>query len=157
MTHTRSLRRLVATTAVAAAIPLVTGCGSGAQPPAATGGSSSAGTTSAATSTSAAGTSGQAAGVAAYCDALKSGQKELESMSAKLTDKAALQQGLTVLEKIRASAPTEVKSAWGDFIDFVKTAASGNTSAVAGAMQKMQAAGSTIEAHAKSACNISMS
>jgi len=153
MTHTIPLRRLLATVAVAAAIPLVTACGADTTPPA-TGGTTSAGATTAGTTASG---TGEAAGDAAYCDALKSGQKELESMTAKITDKAALQQGLAVLRKIEASAPTEVKSAWGDFIDFVTTAASGNTSAMAGALQKMQAAGTTIETHAKTTCNIDMS
>ena len=78
-------------------------------------------------------------------------------MSAKITDKAALQQGLGVLEKIQASAPAEVKAAWGDFIEFVRTAAAGNTSAMAGALAKMQSASTTIATHAKSTCNLDMS
>jgi hypothetical protein len=154
MAHTRSLRRPVATVVAAVSLSFVAACGSGGAPPATTGGSSSAGSSSAATSATA---TGQAGGDSAYCDALKSGQKELESIPSKITDKAALEQGLTVLQKIEASAPAEVKAAWGDFVDFVKTATSGNTSAMAGALQKMQAAGTTIAAHAKSTCNLDMS
>ena len=154
MAQTRSVRRPVATLVAVVAVSFVAACGSGGAPPATTGGSSSAGSSSA---TDSAAATGEAGGDSAYCDALKSGQKELASMSSKITDKAALEQGLTVLQKIEASAPTEVKAAWGDFIDFVKTATSGNTSAMAGALQKMQAAGTTIAAHAKSTCNLDMS
>ena len=151
MTHTTSVRRLLATAAAAAVIPFAAACGSGTTPPATTGGSSSgSAASSSATATADAGAQG-------YCDALKSGQKELESMSAKITDKAALEQGLGVLQKIQAAAPEEVKSSWGDFVEFVKTAAAGNTSAMAGAMEKMQAASTTIATHAKSTCNIDMS
>lgn len=78
-------------------------------------------------------------------------------MSAKITDKAALEQGLGVLEKLQAAAPAEVKSSWGDFVEFVKTAAAGNTSAIAGAMAKMQAASTKIATHARSTCNIDLS
>jgi hypothetical protein len=152
MTHTTSVRRILATSAAAAVIPLAAACGSGT-PPATTGGSSSS--SAAAGSSSATATAD--AGAQGYCDALQSGQKELESMSAKVTDKAALEQGLGVLEKIRAAAPAEVKSSWGDFVEFVKTAAAGNTSAMAGAMEKMQAASTKIASHAKATCNIDMS
>ena len=156
MTHTRSVRRILATSAAAAVIPFVAACGADTSPPATTGGSSSsavAGSSSASSSASAPAN----AGAQAYCDALTSGQKELESMSAKVSDKAALEQGLGVLQKIQAAAPAEVKSSWGDFVEFVKTAASGNTSAMAGAMEKMQAASTKIATHAKSTCNIDMS
>lgn len=152
MTHTTSVRRILATSAAAAVIPLAAACGSGT-PPATTGGSSSS--SAAAGSSSATATAD--AGAQGYCDALKSGQKELESMSAKVTDKAALEQGLGVLEKIRAAAPAEVKSSWGDFVEFVKTAAAGNTNSMAGAMEKMQAASTKIASHAKATCNIDMS
>ncbi|MFM6847833.1 MAG: hypothetical protein ACKOVB_01860 [Terrabacter sp.] len=152
MTHTASLRRTLVIAAAAAVMPLVAACGSDATPPATTGGSSS---TPAAASSSTPATA--AAGAQAYCDALKSGQKELESMSAKITDKAALEQGLGVLQKIQAAAPAEVKSSWGDFVEFVKTAAAGNTSAMAGAMEKMQAASTKIATHAQSTCGINLS
>jgi hypothetical protein len=153
MTHATSVRRILATSAAAAVIPLAAACGSGTTPPATTGGSPSS--SAAAGSSSATATAD--AGAQGYCDALKSGQKELESMSAKVTDKAALELGLGVLEKIRAAAPAEVKSSWGDFVEFVKTAAAGNTSAMAGAMEKMQAASTKIASHAKATCNIDMS
>lgn len=149
-----SLRRTLAVSAVAAVVPLAGACASGSAPPATTGGGSSSSATAATSVTAATSASGEAA---AYCDALRSGQKDLESMSAKITDKAALEQGLGVLEKIRAAAPAEVKSSWGDFVDFVKTAAAGNTSAMAGALEKMQAASTKIATHAKSTCNIDLS
>ncbi|NUQ32938.1 MAG: hypothetical protein HOP99_09020 [Dermatophilaceae bacterium] len=154
-----SVRRALAAAAAAAVIPFVAACGSGTAPPATTSGSSSslsaASSTSSSTSSSAPATAD--AGAQAYCDALKAGQKELESMSAKITDKAALEQGLGVLERIQAAAPAEVKAAWGDFVEFVKTAAAGNTSAMAGAMEKMQAASTKIATHAKSTCGINVS
>ncbi len=153
MTHTLFVRRILATSAAAAVIPFAAACGSDTSPPATTGGSSSSSAADASSTASATAD----AGAQGYCDALKSGQKELESMSAKITDKAALEQGLGVLEKIQAAAPAEVKSSWGDFVEFVKTAASGNTSAMAGAMEKMQAASTKIATHAKSTCNIDMS
>ncbi|GAB3882970.1 hypothetical protein [Terrabacter terrigena] len=153
MTHTTSVRRTLATSAVAAVIPFVAACGSGTTPPAATDGSASSTATTSSSAPSATG----GAGASAYCDALKSGQKELESMSAKITDKAALEQGLGVLQKIEAAAPAEVKSSWDDFIDFVKTAAAGNTSAMAGALEKMQSASTKIATHAKATCNLDMS
>ena len=49
------------------------------------------------------------------------------------------------------------EQAWRDFVEFVEAAAAGNTSAIVGAMEKMQAAGTTIETHAKATCNIDMS
>lgn len=150
-----SVRRTLAAAAAAAVIPFAAACGSGTGPTATTGGSSSSPSAASSTSSSASATAD--AGAQAYCDALKSGQKELESMSAKITDKAALEQGLGVLEKIQAAAPAEVRSAWGDFVEFVKTAAAGNTGAMAGAMEKMQAASTKIATHAKSTCGINMS
>ena len=150
MTHT-SLRHTLVVAAAAAVIPLVAACGSGATPPA-TGGSSSS-----STATSSSAPASAAAGAQAYCDALKSAQKELESMSAKITDKAALEQGLGVLQKIQAVAPAEVKSSWGDFVDFVRTAATGNSSALPAAMEKMQTASTKIATHARSTCGIDVS
>ena len=99
MTHTRPVRRLLATVAVVATIPLAAACGSSTQPPASGGGSAAASASSAPSATT------SAQGDAAYCAALESGQKELESMSSKLSDTAALAQGKAVLEKIEAAAP----------------------------------------------------
>jgi hypothetical protein len=156
MTHTVSVRRLVAAAALAATLPLVAACGSGTPPPGAgTSASSTAPASSAATSSST--SASVAEGDSAYCDALRSGQKELEGISSEITDQAALKQGLAVLTKIRDAAPPEVEQAWNDFIDFVESAASGNTGAMTSAMQKMQAAGTKIEEHAKTTCNLDMS
>ena len=93
----------------------------------------------------------------AYCMALESGQKELESISSKISDTAALEQGKAVLVKIEAAAPAGVKQAWGDFIAFVDAAASGDTSALSAATAKMEASGATIEQHAKQTCNLDIS
>jgi hypothetical protein len=158
MTHTVSARRLLAVAALALAMPIAAACGSSTPPP--TTDSRPAASSSVASSSAASTTSSEttpAAGDEAYCDALKDGQKELESISSNITDQAALKQGLAVLQKIRDSAPAEVEQAWGDFIAFVEAAAAGNTSALVGAMEKMQAAGTTIEAHAKATCNLDMS
>lgn len=152
MTHTVSPRRLVAVAAIALTVPFAAACSS--SPPPTTGTSSPAASSPAASTTSSATAN---AGDAAYCDALEQGQKELESISTNITDQAALKQGLAVLEKIRTSAPPEVEQAWRDFVEFVEAAAAGNTSAIVGAMEKMQAAGTTIETHAKATCNIDMS
>ena len=151
MAHIMSARRLLATVAVAATIPLWTACGSGTTPPSAGSG------TPAATSTTAAATSSAAPADNAYCTALESGQKELESISSKISDTAALEQGKAVLVKIEAAAPAEVKQAWGDFIAFVDAAASGDTSALSAATAKMEASGATIEQHAKQTCNLDIS
>jgi len=157
MTHTPRARRLLATVALAATIPLATACGSSTPPPStgAGGGSTSASPASAPSSTTT--TSAPAQADSAYCAALESGQKELESMSSKISDKAALEQGKAVLEKIEAAAPEEVKQAWGDLIAFVDAAASGDKSAVTAATAKMDASSTKIEAHAKATCNLDIS
>jgi len=139
MAHIMTARRLLATVAVAATIPLWTACGSGTTPP------SAGSDTPAATSTTAAATSNAAPADNAYCTALESGQKELESISSKISDTAALEQGKAVLVKIEAAAPAEVKQAWGD------------TSALSAATAKMEASGATIEQHAKQTCNLDIS
>jgi hypothetical protein len=157
MTHTRSPRRLLVAVALAAVLPLASACGSSTPPPA-TGGSASSSASSAAPSTSATSDTATASGDdAAYCEALKTGQKELEGISTSITDQAALKQGLAVLQKIKDAAPDEVEQAWGDFIEFVESAAAGNTSAMASGMEKMNAAGTKIEAHAKSTCGLDIS
>lgn len=147
MAHAVSPRRLLAVAAIALTVPFAAACASSVPPTTGSSSASAAPTTSSVTAT--------AAGDA-YCDALKDGQKELESISSNITDQAALKQGLAVLQKIRASAPPEVEHAWDDFIAFVDAAAAGNTSAIVGALEKMQAAGTTIETHAKATCNIDM-
>ena len=151
MTHIAKARRLLAVVGMTAVIPLAAACGSGSTPPATTGASASSSASSAATSEG----STEAAGD--YCDVLKSGQQELEGLSGTLSDSAALEKGLAVVRKIEASAPPEVKAAWGDFIAFVESATSGNTSAMTDAMTKMEAAGAKIEAHAKTSCNLDLS
>lgn len=132
-----------------AVIPLAAACSSATGPATATGAAVSSAASSAVASAAT-----EAAGD--YCAVLKSGQKELEGLSGTLTDSAALEKGLTVIRKIQAAAPPEVKQAWTDFVGFVEAATSSNTSALAGAMTKMEAAGAKIEAHAKSACNLSL-
>lgn len=154
MTHNAKARRLLAVVGMTAVIPLAAACGSGSTPPATTGASASSSASSAATSATSEGST-EAAGD--YCDVLKSGQQELEGLSGTLSDSAALEKGLAVVRKIEASAPPEVKAAWGDFIAFVESATSGNTSAMTDAMTKMEAAGAKIEAHAKTSCNLDLS
>ena len=132
-----------------AVIPLAAACGSASTPPATTGASSASSATSAVSE----GTT-EAAGD--YCAVLKSGQKELEGLSGTLTDSAALEKGMSVIRKIEAAAPPEVKQSWDDFIAFVESASSGNTSAMTDAMTKMEAAGAKIQAHAKSSCNLNL-
>jgi hypothetical protein len=153
MTHIACTRRLLAVVGMAAVIPLATAC-STATPPPVTTGASAAPSSAGSAATTATGGSTQAAGD--YCTVLKDGQKELEGLSGTLTDSAALEQGLAVVRKIQASAPPEVKQAWTDFVAFVVSASSKNTSALADAMTKMEAAGATIQAHAKKACNLSL-
>ncbi|CAN7413095.1 hypothetical protein LJR027_002469 [Terrabacter sp. LjRoot27] len=155
MTHTPRVRRLLATVALAATIPLATACGSSAPPTTAAGSSSSS--ASSAPSATPSTTSAPSGADSAYCTALESGQRELESMSSKISDKAALEQGKVVLEKIEAAAPDEVKQAWGDLIAFVDAAASGDKSAVTAATAKMDASSTKIEAHAKATCNLDIS
>ena len=156
MTHTSITRAVLVVVAVAPAIALSSACSSSTAPPSgsssatATSGSASASTTSSATAQA-------AATDAAYCTALESGQKELASMSSRLSDKAAPEQGRAVLEKIDAAAPAEVKQAWGDFIAFVDAAVSGDKGAVAAATSKMEAASTKIEQHAKATCNLDVS
>ena len=132
-----------------AVIPLAAACGSASTPLATTGASSASSATSAVSE----GTT-EAAGD--YCAVLKSGQKELEGLSGTLTDSAALEKGMSVIRKIEAAAPPEVKQSWDDFIAFVESASSGNTSAMTDAMTKMEAAGAKIQAHAKSSCNLNL-
>ena len=160
MTHTRPARRLLATVALTATIPLATACGSSTQPSSTAGSTASASSSASASASSSASsttTSAPAAADAAYCAALESGQKELESMSSKISDKAALEQGKVVLQKIEAAAPEEVKQAWADLIAFVDAAASGDKSAVTAATAKMDASSTKIEAHAKATCNLDIS
>jgi hypothetical protein len=149
MTHIAKARRLLALVGITAVIPLVAACGSASTPPATTGASSASSATSAMTA-------GTVEAAGDYCAVLKSGQKELEGLSGTLTDSAALEKGMSVIRKIEAAAPPEVKQAWGDFIAFVESASSGNTSAMTDAMTKMEAAGAKIEAHAKSSCNLNL-
>lgn len=132
-----------------AVIPLAAACSSATAPQTATGAAVSSAASSAVASAAT-----EAAGD--YCAVLKDGQKELEGLSGTLTDSAALEKGMTVIRKIQAAAPPEVKQAWTDFVGFVEAATSSNTSALADAMTKMEAAGAKIEAHAKSACNLSL-
>ncbi len=159
MNRTRSPRRLLAAVALAAVLPLASACGSSTTPPTTGGSASSSASSSGSTSaTSATSDTATASGDdAAYCEALKAGQKELEGISTSITDMAALKQGLAVLAKIKAAAPDEVEQAWQDFIAFVEAAAAGNKAAMTSAMGKMNAAGSKIEAHAKSACGLDIS
>ena len=153
MTHIAKARRLLAVVGLSAVLPLAAACGSGSTPPATPGGAASAASSVA----SSAASEGATAAGGAYCDVLKSGQKELEGISGSLSDSAALEQGLAVVRKIEAAAPPEIKQAWGEFISFVETVKSRNTSAVTDAMAKMQAAGASIESHAKSTCNLDLS
>jgi hypothetical protein len=153
MTHTPKARRLLAAVALTAVVPLAAACGSGTTPPT----TPSAAASAASSVVSSAASEGSTAAAGDYCDVLKSGQQELEGISGSLSDSAALEKGLTVVRKIEASAPPEVKQAWGEFISFVETVTSGNTSAVTDAMAKMEAAGATIESHAKSTCNLDLS
>jgi hypothetical protein len=150
MTHIARTRRLIAVVGMTAVIPLAAACSSATPPPATTGAS----TASSAATPAAAGGATEAAGD--YCTVLKNGQKELEGLSGTLSDAAALEKGLSVVRKIQAAAPPEVKQAWTDFITFVESASSGNTSALTDAMTKMEAAGVKIEAHAKTACHLSL-
>ncbi len=153
MTHLAKARRLLAAVALTAVLPLGAACGSGT--PAAT--TPSAVASSASSVVSSAASEGATAAAGAYCDVLKSGQQELEGISGSLSDRAALEKGLAVVRKIEAAAPPEVKQAWGEFIGFVETLTSGSTSAVPDAMAKMEAAGASIESHAKSTCNLDLS
>jgi hypothetical protein len=157
MTRTRGVRRLLATVALAATIPLAAACGSSTQPPSTGAGSGSASASSSAPSASGSTTSAADVADSAYCSTLESGQKELESMSSKISDKAALEQGRAVLEKIEAAAPDEVRQAWGDLIAFVDAAVSGDKSALTAATAKMDASSTKIEAHAKATCNLDIS
>ena len=152
MTHTAKAPRLLAALALTAVLPLAAACGSGTTPPTTPSAASSASSV-----VSSAASEGATAAEGAYCDVLKSGQQELEGISGSLSDTAALEKGLSVVRKIEAAAPPEVKQAWGEFIGFVETVTSGNTSAVTDAMAKMEAAGATIESHAKSTCNLDLS
>jgi hypothetical protein len=155
MTHIARTRRLLAVVGMTAVIPLVAACNSATAPSVATGSSvASAASSAAASTTPDAGADTAAAGD--YCDVLKNGQKELEGLSGSITDSAALEKGLSVIRKIQAAAPPEVKQAWTDFVGFVEAATASNTSALADAMTKMEAAGAKIEAHAKTACNLSL-
>jgi hypothetical protein len=153
MTHTAKARRLLAVVGLSAVLPLAAACGSGSTPPTTPGGAAS----TASSVTSSAASDGTSAAGGDYCDVLKSGQQELEGISGSLSDSAALEQGLTVVRKIEAAAPPEIKQAWGEFVSFVETVTSGNTSAVTDAMAKMEAAGAAIESHAKSTCNLDLS
>jgi hypothetical protein len=152
MTHTARTRRLLVVVGMTAVMPFAAACSSATAPSTATG--SSAASSAAASATDSATADTEAAGD--YCEVLKNGQKELEGLSGSLTDSAALEKGLSVIRKIQASAPPEVKHAWTDFVGFVEAASSSNTSALTDAMTKMEAAGATIEAHAKTACNLSL-
>jgi hypothetical protein len=154
MTHIAKARRLLAVVGMTAVMSLAAACGSGSTPPATTGAS---GASSASSVASSAASEGSTEAAGDYCAVLASGQKELEGLSGTLSDSAALEKGLSVVRKIEAAAPPEVKGAWGDFIAFVESASSGNTSAMADAMAKMEAAGAKIEAHAKSSCNLNLS
>src|SRR4051812_25322488 len=159
MTRTPPVRRLVAAVAIAATIPLVAACSSGPGSGSAGAGASASSAPAApspASSTDAT-TKTVAPADAAYCTALKSGRQELQSISGKVSDKAALEQGRVVLRKIEAVAPAEVKAAWGDFVAFVEAAASGDKKAVASATAKMVPAGMKIQQHAEATCGFGIS
>lgn len=159
MTHTfMSFRRLATGIALVAVLPLAAACSGGSSPtsagmptaPAAT----SATPTTPITSTSPTAT---AAGAdAAYCATLKTTWAQLEAMTGNIGDRGALEQGLALLGRVEAAAPVEVKPAWGDFITFIETAASGDTKGMTEAMPKMESAGTKIESHAKTACGIEL-
>jgi|SRR6478735_2939193 len=153
MTHIARTRRLIAVVGMTAVLPLAAACSSATAPSTATGAAVSSSASSAASSAT---TEAATEAAGDYCDVLKSAQQELEGLSGTLTDSAALERGLTVIRKVEAAAPPEVKQAWTDFVGFVEAATSGNTSALTDAMSKMEAAGATIQAHAKSACNLSL-
>ncbi|TQM58323.1 hypothetical protein [Humibacillus xanthopallidus] len=152
MTHIARTRRLLVVVGMTAVMPFAAACSSATAPSTATASSAASSAAASAAASATAGT--EAAGD--YCDVLKNGQKELEGLSGSLTDSAALEKGLSVIRRIQASAPPEVKQAWTDFVGFVEAASSSNTSALTDAMTKMEAAGATIEAHAKTACNLSL-
>ena len=162
MTHiTHTLRRVGAGLTLAAVLPLAAACGSGSTPtttgtPAASTTTSIAAPVSPTASATATASASAAGDEAAYCAALATAQTDLDRISGNISDPAALQQGLAVLERVQAAAPGEVKQAWGDFIAFIETAAAGNTSAMTDAMAKMEAASTTIQTHAKSACGIEL-
>lgn len=155
MTHIARTRRLLAVIGVSAVIPFAAACSSATAPPTATPATSTA-TSTGASSAAASATDGATEAAGDYCAVLKQGQKDLEGLSGTMSDSASLEKGLSVIRRIQAAAPPEVKQAWTDFVGFVEAATSSNTSALTDAMTKMEAAGAKIEAHAKSACNISL-
>jgi hypothetical protein len=160
MSHiTQTLRRVATGLTLAAVLPLAAACSSGSTPT--TTGTPAASTTTSIPASAGPTTSATAPGTAAgddaaYCGALATAQTQLDQISGNISDPAALKQGLAVLERVEGAAPGEVKQAWGDFIAFIETAASGNTSAMTDAMAKMEAASTTIQKHAKSACAIEL-
>lgn len=94
---------------------------------------------------------------AADCEALRTGRADLDKISGTLNDPAAAAQGLAVLEKMAASAPAEVAPAWDDFIALIEAVTAGDTNAVAAAAAKAEPALTSIEAHAKAECGITLS
>ncbi len=155
MTETLTRHGRVAGLLLAAVIPFTAACSSTAsESPGAT--SSSAATTSSGASTTTSETTPDASN-AAYCDALREGQAELEKITGSINDPEAAKQGLAVIEKIQASAPAEVKDAWADFTEFVEVVVAGDTAALPTVMEKMSTSMTTIEEHAKTECGIDMS
>jgi hypothetical protein len=145
-------RRLLAGAALVAVLPLAAACGSSTPTAAPTVAASSSSSSDAPSTTA----SATAAG-ADYCEALRSGQAELEKITGSINDPAAAKQGLAVLEQIAAAAPAEVKDQWADFVEFIEVVVAGDTAALPTVMDKMTTSMTTIEQHAKSECGIDMS
>lgn len=152
-------RRVLTAALLGLILPLTAACGSGAtatSPTTAAGSSSTTVAPETTTSTTAA-TATAGAATTAYCEALRTGQADLNKISGTLNDPAAAKQGLAVLEKMAADAPAEVAPAWDDFIALIEAVTSGDTNAVAAAAAKAEPAMASIEEHAKAECGITLS
>lgn len=158
MTSTRLIGRTIAGALLVTVLPLAAACSSGGSSTGATATSSPTSTTTMSSPSTDTSTGQTAAGEnSAYCDALKEGTAALEKVPGTINDPEAAKQALAILQKVEATAPPEVKGAWGDLVAFAEAASTGDANAIAAAAAKVQSSMTDIETHAKTECGITLS
>ncbi|MEO6997288.1 MAG: hypothetical protein ABI112_04325 [Terracoccus sp.] len=89
---------------------------------------------------------------AKYCDALKSGGKEINRITSGSFNTSSLKKFSDAVAKIQATAPDRIKPAWNDFLDLLKKAAAGDTDVITSAGNRMKAIGERIDRDAVTSC-----
>lgn len=167
MSHNSRVRRPLAIVALAVAAPLLVACDSNSTaspaPVASTTGSSSPTPSESTSPTSTPEPSPSTpAPVAAdpadakYCDALKSGKKEIERITSGALNSSSLKKFSDAVAKIQATAPDRIKPAWNDFQSLIKKAAAGDTDVIASAGKRTKAIGERINRDAVKSCGFGL-